>query len=154
MRYKILLTWIFVLLSIGSCQRSDQLGEDPKSRLQDYISKSFSVRGMEDRAVLAGYLTGEAKKRLYAWSEDQFREAFIDSKRNFVKMVIHEIKSITPDEKQITYEITYIDQGRGHDAKVTSKKMCQMNQEKSRWYISNVKNVKELVEYKNELSLP
>ena len=44
--------------------------------------------------------------------------------------------------------------GRGHEAKVTNRKNAQMIQDKGKWFISDVHNIKELVEYKNELSLP
>lgn len=141
-------------VAVAGCQKDGASVNDPKGRLQEYISKSFAVSSIKDRNVLAGYLSGEAKKRIFAWSDDQFAEAFIDSKRSFLKMIIHEIKPSGPNETQITYEVTYIDQGRGHDAKVTSKKLCVMSKENDQWYISSVKNVKELVVYKNELSLP
>jgi len=128
--------------------------DDPKKRLTEYISKSFAVKGAEDRKGLAEYLAGDARTRMTDWSDEQFRQAFIDSKRQFIKLAFREIKTLSPKEMNITYELTYLDQGKGHDAKVTNKKLCQMSLEKGKWFITDVRNIKELVEYRNEMSLP
>jgi hypothetical protein len=136
------------------CTTKNDAPEDPKRRLTEYISRSFEVKGVEDRRLLSEYLTGNAKTRLEAWSEDQFRQAFIDSKRQFIKLAFREIKPASPTEVNITYELSYLDQNKGHDAKVTNKKLCQMVQDQGRWYIAEVTSIKELVEYRNEMSLP
>ncbi len=127
---------------------------DPKSRLQDYISQSFSVSGLEDRDVLLRFLTGSAKTRLAAWSEAQFRSAFLDNKRQFVRLVFSEVKNLSPAEVNITYELTYLDQSKGHDAKVTHKKVASLSRTRDQWFISEVRNMKELIEYNNEMALP
>ena len=54
----------------------------------------------------------------------------------------------------ITYELAYVDQSRGSGAKITNKKLCQMKLESGKWVINDVHNIKELVEYQNEMSLP
>jgi hypothetical protein len=123
-------------------------------QLADYISKSFAVRSPEDRSQLLAYLTGESKNRLSAWSDEQFRQAFVDSKRQFLKLLVREMKPVSPKEMSITYELMYNDQGRGHNAKVTNKKLCTMVLQDGKWLISDVRNIKELVEYQNEMSLP
>src|SRR5690242_4075516 len=100
---------IFLLLVMAfGCTQNNE-GSDPKFRLTEYVSRSFSIKRIEDRAKLSSLLTGEVKARLDSWSEDQFREAFIDSKRQFQKLLIKEIKMISPSEAQITYELTYTD---------------------------------------------
>ena len=145
---------VLALRLLSACTSGGEAGGDPKKRLTEYISKSFSVKSLEDRDKLAEFLTGDAKIRLVAWSEDQFRSAFIDSKREFIKLVVKEIKATSPRETDITYELTYLDQSRGKDAKVTNKKLAQLVQNDGRWYIAGVHNIKELVEYRNEMSLP
>ncbi len=142
------------MLLASACTPRSETSNDPKKRLTEYISRSFSVRNVQDRAELLSYLTGNAKTRLNAWSDDQFREAFIDSKRQFIKLSIPETKIVTPAEANITYELTYLDQSKGKDAKVMNKKLCSMVQEKGVWVISEVRNIKELIEYRNEMSLP
>ncbi len=143
-----------VLSSGAGCTKGPDSSDDPKGRLQEYISKSFAVRTPEDKKELVGYLTGEAKTRLSAWSDEQFREAFIDSKRQFLKLAFREVKQINPSEVSVTYELTYLDQGKGRDAKVTNKKLAQMLKEQGKWVVGSVRNIKELVEYQNEVSLP
>ena len=107
---------VFLALSLSSCKDSS-LGADPKSRLSEYISHSFEVKGAGDRQALLGFLTGDAKTRLEAWSDDQFLEAFTSSKRQFLKLSFREVKPLGSDRVNITYEVTYLDQAKGHNAK-------------------------------------
>jgi hypothetical protein len=152
-----ILSWLAIAMlaaGVAGCSRKSDNSNDPKQRLKEYISKSFSVRTVQDRADLLSYLTGSARSRLAAWSDDQFREAFIESKRQFIKISIPESKIVSPAEASITYELTYLDQGKGKDAKVMNKKLCSMVHEQGLWMISEVRNIKELIEYRNEMSLP
>ncbi|MEO5969390.1 MAG: hypothetical protein ABIQ95_05645 [Bdellovibrionia bacterium] len=154
---------VFLILFSASqfaCTKSSKLdATDPKGVLTAYISKSFAVKGVEDRTELASYMTGDVKARLASWSEDQFRAAFVDSKREFIKLSFREAKDISAHEVQITYELSFFDHGKNkngqsRESKVTDKKLCQMTLVDGKWYISDVRNIKELVEFKNELSLP
>ncbi len=140
-------------ISMTACSKKPEGQNDPKKTLSDYISTSFSVRDVGDRDKLNAYLTGGAKNRLVAWSEDQFRQAFVDTKREFVKLAIREVKPVSANRTDITYELTYVDQGRGPDARVTTKRMCEMSLEDGKWMIREVKNIKELIEYKNEVTI-
>jgi hypothetical protein len=144
---------------LGACTPRQEGADDPKQRLNEYISRSFAVAGPQDRATLASYLTGEAKTRIQGWSDEQFRQAFIDSKRQFIKLAFKEMKAVSAKEVNITYELSYQSnysdaQGKPHDAKVTNRKLAQMVRENDQWMIADVRNIKELVEYKNEMSLP
>ena len=150
----LVITWAASLVQLNGCTINGDRQDDPKKRLNDYISQSFSIKGPEDRERLQSFLTGQAKVRLIAWSDDQFRQAFADNKRQFLKLVFTEEKKVSPNEVEITYELSYVDQGRGHDAKVINRKLCQMVLEKDAWYIRDVKNIKELVEYRNEMTFP
>ncbi len=140
-------------LSLSACTQDAKNSNDPKQRLTDYIATSFSVRDTSDRTKLTDYLTGGAKNRLVAWSEDQFRQAFVDTKREFVKLAIREVKPVSANRTDITYELTYLDQGKGPDARVTTKRMSEMSLENGKWLIREVKNIKELIEYKNEITI-
>jgi hypothetical protein len=139
---------------ISGCDSGQKETNDPKARLNEYISRSFGAKSLEDKNELMSYLTGEAKARLSAWSEEQFRQAFIDSKRQFLHLAFKEAKKISPDETDVTYEISYLDKARGSNVKVTNKKMSQMVYEQGHWMIKDVHNIKELIEYQNEMSLP
>ncbi len=145
---------LFLIALLQACTPQKAGPNDPKQTISEYISKSFSVSATEEKMVLAGYMTGEAKNRLQAWSDDQFRQAFMDSKRQFLKLVFREIQKPSDHEVNVTYELTYLDQSKGHDAKVTAKKLCSLVLDQGKWLISDVRNIKELVEYQNELSLP
>jgi hypothetical protein len=143
-----------LMLGAAGCSKSGDQANDPKQRLKEYISRSFSARSAQDRGEMLAYLTGNAKSRLSSWSDDQFREAFIESKRQFIKLSFAETKVVSPTETNITYELTYIDQSKNKDAKVMNKKLCNMVLEQGRWMIADVRNIKELIEYRNEMSLP
>ena len=148
------LMFCLLISLLTACSPSGNSGNDPKKRLTEYISRSFAVHSIGDRQALTEYMTGNAKYRLVAWSDEQFQQAFIDSKRQFLKLAFRDVKELSSQAVSITYEVTYIDQGKGHDAKVTNKKLCQLVLERGKWYISEVHNIKELVEYKNEMALP
>jgi hypothetical protein len=148
---------MLVMLAVvfSSCTNDQVTSRDPKQKLNEYITKSFNVKSLDDKNEMLSYLTGEAKARLAAWSDDQFREAFIDSKRQFSKLAIKEVKAITPDRTEVTYDIAYTDRDKtGSDIKITNKKMAELVKDNGTWFIKDVHNIKELVEYKNEMSLP
>jgi hypothetical protein len=145
---------IALILGFSACTRHSDVPGDPKSRLSEYISRSFTVKAPADRQELLSFLTGDAKVRLEAWSDDQFSQAFMSTKRQFLKLAIREMKPLSDAQINITYEVTYLDQGKGHNAKVTTKKLCEMSQVDGKWFIDDVRNIKELVEYQDELSLP
>lgn len=146
---------VMALAAAGvSCTQNAPSSADPKGRLQEYISRTFNAKGPEDRVALLEFLHGDAKTRLSAWSDEQFRQAFIESKRKFGKLLFREAKSISPTEVSITYELTYTDQTHASETTVTNKKLAQMILVDGKWVINEVRNIKELVEYKNEMSLP
>lgn len=151
-----LFSWLVsgaLVLSAAACAKKTGGENDPKQRLVDYIAQSFKITDVRDREKLVSYLTGGAKNRLIAWSDEQFREAFIETKRQFIKLAIRELKSPSETETNITYELTYTDQSKGVDARVTHKRMCELVLENGKWFIREVHNIKELIEYKNEMSL-
>lgn len=149
---------IFTALAFAvlvACTSSQNLsGNDPKQRLTEYVNLSFNAHSAGDRDKLLAFLTGGAKNRLLAWSEEQFRQAFIDVDRKFLKLAIREEKRVSSSETNITYELSYNDKAKGADARVTNRRMCEMVLENGKWYIREVHNIKELIEYKNEMSLP
>ncbi len=151
--------WLLILAAAtatiaSSCTKESGNPDDPKNRLSEYINHSFNARADSDRQAMLEFLTGDAKARLASWSADQFKEAFIDSKRQFLKLAFRETKAVSPAEVSITYELSYLDQKKGRDTKVTNKKLAQLIKENGKWYVSDVRNIKELIEYQNEISLP
>src|SRR2546422_424720 len=80
-------------------------GGDPKDRLKEYINRTFSVKSVEDRKTLLGYLVGDAKTRLETWSDDQFELAFMQKRRQNPILIFRESRKTNDDEANITYEI-------------------------------------------------
>ena len=145
---------VALLCALSACNSREASENSPRQRLADYISVSFAAKGASDKDKLLAYLSGNAKTRLSAWSPEQFQSAFLDSKRQFVKLTIRDQKKINDNETNVTYELSYIDQGRGNDARVTHKRLAEMVRENGQWYIRDVQNLRELIEYKDALSLP
>jgi len=146
----------FAAAALGGCSRSDDASGPPRKVLESYIAQSFAVKSGSDRAALLAFLTSDAKIRLAAWSEEQFLEAFVNSKRQFLKLAIKEEKEISARESTVVYEIAYVDQSRGKDAKVTSKKLCLFTRDAKGgpWLVAEVRNLQELIEFSREMSLP
>lgn len=150
----------FIFGMAGCTPQASRQGDPVQNALKDYISRSFQIKGLADRDSILSFLAGEAKTRLAAWSDEQFLQAFVDNKREFVKLLIVEDKKISPTEETITYELTYTDYGRdksqksGGGAQVTSKKLCHFVNQDGKWLINEMRNIKEMVEYRNEMTFP
>jgi hypothetical protein len=145
-------TLLFGLSIFASCTKIDSKN-DPQQSLKEYITYSFSVKDLKDKDKLLSYLTGPAKTRLTAWSKDQFEEAFMDHKKQFVKLAVREIKKVSDQQTDITYELVFNDQMKDKEARVTNKRLAEIVLENGKWLIKEVRNIKELIEYKNELVL-
>jgi len=141
---------IFMFLQL-SCTKKE-LSSDPKGRLKEYIEKSFHIRRVSDKKILAGYLTGQAKRRLESWSDDQFAAAFIDRKRENPKFKLKDFKKQSADEVNITYELSFtsLDQ---NEAKVINRKSCQLVNLDDAWYIKKCRNIKQVVEYREAIEV-
>src|SRR4051812_12191181 len=93
-----LVPWALILaVAFGSCLRDSGIQGDPKARLSEYVHASFEVKGVGDKKTLVEFLTGDARTRFEAWSDDQFREAFIDTKRQFLKLDFRELRPLAED---------------------------------------------------------
>jgi len=132
----------------------EKSGIEPKDRLNSYITATFSVKSLDDRTRLMDFLTTRAKTRLAAWTDDQFEQAFIETKRDFLKLVFRDVKAVSTAEVSITYELSYLDKSKTSESKVTNLKAASMVQEGGKWFIAEIRNIKELIEYKNEMSFP
>ncbi|MGE0614295.1 MAG: hypothetical protein AB7P04_01530 [Bacteriovoracia bacterium] len=143
-----------LVLACASACREAPTNNDPKNRLKEYIHKTFNVRSVDERKDLMSYLVGDAKTRLETWSDDQFELAFMSKKRQNPVLVFKETRKASDDEVNITYEINYSDRVNNSEAKVTNKKICYLVRQKDDWFIRECRNLKELIEYQNEMSLP
>lgn len=146
------------LLISGACSRGGSSGTNPKEVLADYISLTFSAQAPSDRTKMLQSLTGEAKSRLAAWSDEQFRQAFIEKKRKFAKLAYLEVRARGERETSITYELTYRDTQKSSDVRVTQRKLARLTRDaggqQAPWKIAEVRNIRELIEFENEMSLP
>lgn len=144
-----------VFVGMACKEKYSGLGTTPQDRIKEYVELSFSVRTAEDRQKLESFLVDEAKKRLEGWSKPQFEKAFIQNHRKFLKLAFLEEKSVSTSETQITYEMTFTEgEDPKHSSRTTLRKACQMVLQGDRWFIRDCRNIKQLVEYQDELSLP
>ncbi len=153
MRYK-----LFLVLWIGligtSCNRSiDPVANQPKAVLTDYVQLTFNIKSYDERNKLSAYLEGDLKTKVQGWTEAEFKEAFIDSKRVFEKMTFTDIKKINEQEYSITYDVVFTEQRKGSPVKVTNHKLVKFLLIDQKWKITEVRSLKELLEYQGELSV-
>jgi hypothetical protein len=153
MKYSFKVAALALVLTLVGCSGSDGKG-GPRERLKEYIQQSFAIKSVEDRLTLERYLTGEAKTRLAGMSNEEFKTRMVDNKRTFISLSDKEVKPVSDKEVHITYELVLQDQGAASKAKITTKKMAVMVREDGTWFIREVRSLKELFEYENELSLP
>ncbi len=145
-----------VMSVLAACSPSGNKGftNDPRETLKRYIEKSFSIKSVSERRELEDFLTGDAKARLASWSPGQFEDAFLKSKKQFSKLSFSDLKAVSPTEAHLTYDLSFDEESGGVRTKVTNKKACQMTLRDGNWFIRECKNIKQLVEYTDELSIP
>jgi len=148
--YKI--AFLISILLLGCTEK--KMGTRPQDRLSEYISLSFNVKDDSGFRDLLGYLTGDAKARLGSWSEDQFYEVFVNSKRKFERLILKSVKKISETEVNITYELHFSEMRKGKTVNIKNRKLCRMVFENKKWLIKEVMNIKELVEFENSLTVP
>ena len=136
------------------CTKDSVGPKTPKEALSSYISSSFSLSDYEDRKKLEPFLTGEAKARLLQWNQEEFKKEIVQGNRKFISLAIKEVKKISEQETALTYELTYSSGSAEKEAKITTLRLASFVFENSTWLIRDVRNLKELIEYKNEFSIP
>lgn len=145
---------LLLFIGIAACSTRNETFDQPKQVLTEYIQRSFNVTQSTDKAKLLELLTGDAKNRLSMWSDEQFIESWVNSKRKFSKLKIHDQKNLSAQRVLITYELEFEDMSKGRHMKFTQLKSAILTQAENNWKINEVRSVKELIEYKDELSLP
>lgn len=138
------------LLITTGCERGSG-NSTAEQTVRGYIETSFAVRAPGDKAKLLAFLGGDAKARLEAWSDDQFANAFLDSKRKLGELRFREVRNPSAAEALVTYELSYTD---GKLARRTQRKIAELLLVKNAWQITKVQNLRETVEYQNELTVP
>lgn len=142
-----------VLPMMGGCKKKAPTS-DPKQTLSTYVDRSFKVNDPKDRDQLLELMTGDLRNRFGSWSDEQFKQGFIDNKRKYVKLSFRDQKQISANQISLTYELTYDDLTRQPATRVTTRRIATMQLSEKGWLIAEVKNIKELIEYQNELSIP
>lgn len=148
---------LVLLIGAVSCKRNfDATSSEPNAVLKHYIDLSFEAKSVKDKTALAELLTGSARDRLMTWSDEQFLSAFVNSKRELIKFAVHESKRISAKEASITYELVSTEgKGTPTETRQTQKKLAMLAQTASGgWQIKEVRNIKTLTEFKNEMTLP
>jgi hypothetical protein len=159
------------LVAAGACSWSPRESLDPKklaqpqARLTEYVSRTFAIRTPEDRSKLVELMTGKVKERMLAWSREEFKAFFLDRQREMLKFLIKDVKEISPTETQVTYELIFTEKAkaisepgvltdRWIESKITHRRLAQLVLEGGQWFIADVRNVRELIEFKGEMAIP
>ncbi len=142
-----------VILLQGACT-NQVVDNTPTKVLESYIKISFNAQNLEDKKHMEDLLTGETKKRLLSWSDEQFIKAFIEAKKKFQGIKILENKKVNDQEVALTYELSYQEGPQDKTAQVTQRKLCNIVEEDGSWRIKEVRSIRESIEYLKEFTLP
>lgn len=144
------LSAIVTLILLNSCQRTAGKSSAEQT-VRSYIETSFAIHAAGDKAKLSAFLGGDAKSRLQAWSDEQFAAAFLDQKRKLGELKFREVRTPSAAEALVTYELTYTD---NKQARRSQRKVAELSLVQNTWQIMKVQNLRETVDYQNELTVP
>ena len=143
---------LFTLGLPGCVKAPDE--STPVRVLEQYVQTSFHASGVQDKKVMEGLLTGDTRARLEAWSEEQFKNTFIDNRKTFKELKILENRKVSPAEVILVYELSYQQGPKDKEVRITQRKLGTLIKETQDWKIKEVRNIRESIEYLEELSLP
>lgn len=148
-----------VLVFAGfACVSPQNSKEGPQKVLSEYVTKSFAVKNVSDKALLMQYTTGEVKKALNELDEKSFNTAFIHTKREFKSLKIKDERQVSEGKYSITYELTYnaesapITGTEPQKDEITNKKTAIFEMQDGKWLISEVRSIKTLIDHKNDIT--
>jgi len=139
------------LMLLGSCTNAKK--QTPQETLSEYVSRSFGVATQNDKAKLAELATGQVKAALDSLNDEEFKKNFVDTKRELVALKIKDERKLADGRYSITYEIAYINKSSENKDKLTSKKHAIFVNENGKWLVSEVQNLKTVMEHQTELEV-
>jgi hypothetical protein len=145
--------WGCGILMVSACVGGPE-ESTPVKVLEHYVQASFHAMGVQDKKVMESLLTGDTKARLEAWSEEQFKKAFIDERKTFKELRILENRKVSASEVILVYELSYQQGPKEKEVRITQRKLGTLVREQQDWKIKEVRNIRESIEYLEELSLP
>ena len=151
--------FIITIFIIAGCSYQERRHDDPVLVLRDYIASSFAIKSYKDKRYMLSYLKGDALKKLKALSSAEFNEQFVNQRRTFLKLKILSEEKLNKDKFKIQYELSYINLPESNNPistenKVTNRKSATIIKKDNKWYINEVKNVTQLIEFKDEMTIP
>lgn len=149
----LMLTMLMMGAQFLGCSNQEK-DATPIKVLENYVETSFNAKGLETKKEMESLLTGDTKKRLESWSDEQFLRAFVETKRKYESLKILENKKVSDQETALTYELNFQEGEGDKKAKISQRKLCIIVLEESTWKIKEVRSIRESIEYLKELSLP
>ena len=153
--------WIFFLAFVTGCTGKQPGVNTPQRALSEYVGITFAVKTASDKTKLMSYMSGEAREKLAALPDAEFERYFVESKKEFVSLKVRDERKLSEDRYALTYEITYNSRGPAIDPlihqigmnRVINKKHVIFVKDSGRWLISEIQNLKTLIELKDETNL-
>lgn len=142
------------VLFLTSCTRTAEGPKGSEEVLSAYISRTFNVEQVTDRNLLLELTTDRLREALAALSDEAFKKRYLGVERRFLKLRILNQQTISEEEHQITFELAFMEKQKGYEAKITQKQLAILKQKSGTWLISEVRGMKELVEYDEGLNIP
>lgn len=145
--------WVFaaaLLLALGACTKQDA-PVAPREVLSKYVSSAFGVKAVSDLAELKQYATGQALAELNGLEKDTelFNRTFVEQNiQSASSLKIRDERKVDEARYSITYELAYRDSKKDTgDNTVTIKKHAMFAKQDGKWLISEVQNLKTVVEH-------
>jgi hypothetical protein len=144
---------IILLGLISGCSKTTNKNS-PQSTLSEYVARTFAIKSSSDKLQLTELTTGQVRELLEKVTDDEFKNNFLEHKKQFVSLKIRDERKVGDDKYSITYELTY-KEGSTPDSSgtVTTKKHALFHKEGDRWLIAEVRNIKTFIEHQNEMSI-
>lgn len=147
---------LFTVFVVAGCNGTSK-DSTPQKILSEYVSRSFAVKGTPDKSKLLELTTGEVRKTIDSMDEQSFKNNFLEKNREFIGLKVRDERKLSEEKYSITYELTYqtkanVVDGTPSNDTVTNKKHAIFEKKEGKWLISEVKNLKTMIEHQNEIS--
>jgi hypothetical protein len=141
-------------LVFTACTKNSPKVNTPEGVLEQYVQTAFSAHNPADRDKLVALSTGEAADLLKSMSGDDFKKRFIDNPMRFVSLHTKDMRQDQAGGVSLVYELAFKDGTSPNAVEQTNKKIAYLvRDEKGDWKIKGTKNIKSVIERKDDLEV-
>lgn len=145
---------MIAILAMQSCTKPASQPTTPEGALEAYVRTAFSAKTDEARQTLLNLSTGDAKSWLETMTPETFKKQFVENSMVLQDFKSKDLRQETSGDVSLVYEIAFRDGKTPNAAAYTNKKIAYLTRdEKGEWKIKATKNIKSVVERKDDLEI-